>query len=209
MTIDTPKQIGAVNREVRTLDYEGKPARAVVVTQTYQTSLQDVWNAITTAERIPRWLMPITGDLTLGGRYQLVGNAGGTIQVCDAPRFLKVTWEYGGQVSWVEARIATVSPGSARLTIEHIAHPDDHWKKFGPGAVGVGWDLMVLGLATHLETGSDTVAAEGMAWMMSDEGKAFVRQSSEAWGRAAIAGGDDPDEARAAADQTTAAYTGA
>lgn len=209
MKIDTTTQIGAVNRDVRTLDYEGKPARSVVVAQTYPTSPQDLWNAITTAARIPRWLMPITGDLKLGGRYQLVGNAGGTIQACDAPRYLKLTWEYGGQISWVEARIEPVAPASARLTVEHIAHPDDRWQKFGPGAVGVGWDLMVLGLATHLETGSDTVAAEGMAWMMSDEGKAFVRQSSEAWGQAAIAGGTDPEVAKAAAAETTAAYTGA
>jgi uncharacterized protein YndB with AHSA1/START domain len=209
MQIDTKKQIGAVNREVRTLDYEGKPARSVVMAQTYQTSPQDLWNAMTTAERIPRWLLPITGDLKLGGRYQLEGNAGGTIQVCDAPRFLKVTWEYGGQISWVEARIEPVASGSARLTVEHIAHPDERWGQFGPGAVGVGWDLMLAGLDRHLGTGTSVNPEAAMTWMMSDDGKAFMRQSSDAWCAAAIAGGDDPNEAKAAATQTIAAYTGA
>lgn len=209
MTIDATKQIGAVTRQVQRLDYEGKPAKSVVIAQTYHTSVDDLWNAVTTAERIPRWLMPITGELKLGGRYQLVGNAGGTILVCDAPRFLKVTWEYGGKVSWVTATIEPVSAKSARLTIEHIAHPDEHWTQFGPGAVGIGWDLMVLGLATHIETGGSNVPEEGMKWVMSEGGKAFMRQSNEAWCEADITGGEDPEAAKAAAGRTITAYTGA
>jgi uncharacterized protein YndB with AHSA1/START domain len=208
MQIDIAKQVGAVAREVRSRDHEGQPARAVIVAQTYPTPPEDLWEAITTAERIPRWLMPITGELKLGGRYQLVGNAGGTILVCDRPRSLKVTWEYGGKTSWVEATISAAPNGSSRLTVEHLAHVDEHWTKFGPGAVGVGWDLMVLGLALHLETGRDKIPEEGMQWMMSDQGKAFVRQSSDAWGRADIAGGEDPEVATAAAARTTEAYGG-
>jgi uncharacterized protein YndB with AHSA1/START domain len=208
MAIDGPKQIGAVTREVHSLDYEGKPARSVVLRQLYKTSVEDLWDAVTTADRIPRWLMPITGELKLGGRYQLVGNAGGTILVCDQPRFLKVTWEYGGKVSWVTATIEPAPAGSARLTIEHVAHPDEHWSKFGPGAVGIGWDLMVLGLATHVETGASNVAEEGMKWVMSDAGKAFMRASNDAWCEADIAGGEAPEAAKAAAERTIAAYTG-
>jgi len=46
------------------------------------------------------------------------------------------------------------------------------------------------------------------AWVASDEGVAFTTASSDAWCAAAIVAGDPPDEARAAADRTTAAYTG-
>jgi hypothetical protein len=39
------------------------------------------------------------------------------------------------------------------LTLEHIAHKDgigeEHLKQFGPGAVGIGWDLALHGLARH------------------------------------------------------------
>ena len=42
----------------------------------------------------------------------------------------------------------------ARLTLEHIAHKDgigeEHLKQFGPGAVGIGWDLGLYGLERHL-----------------------------------------------------------
>lgn len=207
MQVDTPKQIGAVTREVHRLDYEGAPARSVIVAQTYQTSAEDLWEAVTTADRIARWLMPITGELKLGGRYQLVGNAGGTILVCQKPRLLKATWEYGGKVSWVTAAIEPLSDASARLTIEHIAHPDEHWSQFGPGAVGIGWDLMVLGLALHLETGA-SVTEDGLKWAATDGGKEFMRQSNDAWCNADIAGGEVPEVARAAAARTIAAYTG-
>ena len=44
--------------------------------------------------------------------------------------------------------------------------------------------------------------------MMSDNGKSFVRESSDAWGAAAIAGGEDAAAAQAAVSRTTAAYTG-
>jgi hypothetical protein len=43
---------------------------------------------------------------------------------------------------------------------------------------------------------------------MSDDGKAFMRGSSEAWGRAAAASGEDPAWAMAAAARTSAFYTG-
>lgn len=209
MEIDIAKQIGAVAREVASRDYEGKPARVVVASQTYSTTAEDLFEAITTAERIPRWFMPITGDLRLGGRYQLQGNAGGEILICEPPTHLRVTWEYGGETSWLEVWIEAVSPKSARLTLEHVAYvSDERWNQFGPGAVGAGWDLALVGLTLHIETGAPKITEAGMAWMMSDEGKSFVGQSSEAWCRASIAAGTDPAAAKAAADRTTAAYTG-
>jgi len=207
MEINIGRQLGAVTREVGGREYEGKPAKVVVLAQTYQTTPDDLWEAVTSAERIPRWLLPITGDLKLGGRYQLVGNASGTILVCDRPRHLKVTWEYDGKTSWVEAAIESAPNGSSRLTVEHWAHADDSWTQFGPGAAGVGWDLMVLGLALHLETGG-SVTEEGMKWLMSDEGKAFVRHSSDAWFQADLAGGENPEVAKAAAERTATAYGG-
>jgi uncharacterized protein YndB with AHSA1/START domain len=206
MHIDIPEQLGAVTRAVSSRTQDGKEARVVTASRTYATTPDDLWDALTTAERIPRWFTPISGDLRLGGRYQLQGNAGGEILVCEPPRHLKITWEYGGQTSWVELRIAKQGAGS-RLTLEHTMFPDDHWKQFGPGATGVGWDLALVGL-THHVAGSMADTKEGMEWMMSANGKSYVRASSEAWGNAAIASGEAPDVAQAAASRTTAAFTG-
>jgi hypothetical protein len=164
---------------------------------------------LTSAERIPRWFLPVSGDLRLGGRYQLQGNAGGTITRCEPPRLLALTWEWAGTASWLTVSLAEDPAGGTRLELEHIAHVDDEfWDRFGPGAVGVGWDLALMGLARHLATGA-TVGRDGAAaWSASDEGKDFVRRSSEDWCRASIAAGADDAAARAAAARTTASYGG-
>jgi uncharacterized protein YndB with AHSA1/START domain len=208
VAIDFARYVGAVTREVQDREIEGKLARVVVATRTYDTTIEDVWDALTNAERLPRWFVPITGDLKLGGRYQLQGNAVGTITTCEPPRHLAVTWEFGGGVSWVAVRLSPDPKGGTRLELEHAAHVEEHWKKYGPGAVGIGWDLGLLGLARHLETG-EAVTLEGGAWAESEDGKDFMRRSGEDWCRADIASGAEPRAAKAAAAQTIAFYTGA
>lgn len=201
---------GAEFREVVEREYEGKPSRVVVAVKTYATSASDLWDAITNPERIPRWFLPIEGDLKLGGRYQLKGNAGGTIKHCEAPEALDVTWEFGGGMSWVTVRLSPEG-GATRLTLEHIVHKsdaDEHWAKFGPAAVGVGWDLTLMGLGRHLASGETLSHEAAEAWMRSDEGKDLMRASAAAWAEAHIKGGEDPETARAMAERTAGFYTG-
>lgn len=209
MNTDVLRYIGAVTREVQNRDYNGRPAHVVVATCTYDTTIDDVWDAITSAERIPRWFLPVSGDLRLGGRYQLKGNAGGQITGCEPPRNFSVTWEFGGQVSWVEVHLSELSDGGTRLRLEHIADvPDETWNQFGPGAVGVGWDLTLMGLGRHLSTRTSVDPKDAAAWSSSEEGKDFMRRSSDEWFRASVAAGTDEAAAREAADRTAAAYLG-
>ena len=86
---------------------------------------------------------------------------------------------------------------------------DADWAEFGPGAVGLGWDLGLVGLATHLATGAAVAAGEGQAWAASPDGLRFTTAGSEGWYEADVASGTDPTVARGAADRTLAAYTGA
>jgi uncharacterized protein YndB with AHSA1/START domain len=204
---------GAEFRRVENREYLGKPAVVAVAVRSYDTTVDDLWDAITTPERLARWFLPVEGDLKLGGRYQLKGNAGGTITHCERPTALDVTWEFMGGVSWVNVRLAP-DGAKARLTLEHIAPKDgigeEHLKQFGPGAVGIGWDLGFYGLEQHLLNPAaprDQTAID--AWVASSDGKAFMRASGEAWGAAHAASGEDSDEARAKAERTIAAYTGA
>lgn len=203
---------GAEFRRVEDREYLGKPALVAVASRTYDTSAEDLWDAVTTPARLVRWFTAVEGDLRLGGRYQLKGNASGTITRCERPHFLELTWEIMGGTSWVNLHLEAVGE-RARFTLEHIAHKDgigeEHLKKFGPGAVGIGWDLSLYGLQRHLDDPAaslDHSAAE--AWMRSAEGKAFMRGSGDAWGAAHTAAGEDPAEARAKAERTIAAYTG-
>ena len=99
-------------------------------------------------------------------------------------------------------------PRGTRFELEHVAHVDaDRWGQFGPGAVGVGWDLTLLGLAKYLESGSSQNPQEAAAWSASEEGKQFMSLSSQKWCDASVAAGSGRAQAQAAADRTTAFYT--
>jgi uncharacterized protein YndB with AHSA1/START domain len=207
MQLDIHRHLGAVERSVTDTEREGKPARAVALSRTYPTGIEDLWDAVSNRERLPRWFAPVTGTLEPGGRFQVQGNAGGTITECDPPRRFAATWEYGGDVSWIELRLDPVGEDTARLTLTHTAHPSEFWEKFGPGAVGVGWELGFLGLALHLDR-PDAPRVDEAEFAASEDGTIFSRTSAHAWGEADIAGGAAPEQARGAARRTADFYTG-
>jgi len=197
--IDIVAELNRVHREVGT-----EPA-SVLVRRELNAEVADVWDACTDPVRIGRWFLPVTGDLTVGGRYQFEGNAGGEILHCEPPRLLRVTWEFGEtKPSAVEVRLEPAGEGRTLFELEHSGIQDPaQWDKFGPGAVGVGWDGMVLGLARHL-TGS--VKPEG--WERSPEAREFVNVSSAAWAAAHEKSGATSDEAARAARNTAGFYLG-
>ena len=216
--VDVNTQIEAVTRGLQTTEVDGEPARVQTLAQTFPAPIDDVWNAVTSADRIARWFLPVTGDLRLGGRYQLRGNAGGEVQECLPPNggagHYRITWTYGGAPdSWVTVRLAAVSDKETELELEHIAKvadvPEEFWDRFGPSATGIGWDQGLLGLALHLGGAHQgPKPEEAMEWMVGDEGKAFSRGSADAWAAAHVDDGADPETARKAAETTYQMYTG-
>jgi uncharacterized protein YndB with AHSA1/START domain len=209
MQIDAIEKAGLVTRTVEAVDRDGRPAKLLTAARTYPTAIEDLWDAVTNIERIPRWFLPITGELRVGGRYQLEGNAAGEVLECDPPRRFEITWELGGDTSWVTV-VLSGEPGAAeaRLELRHLAHvPDEMWDQYGPGGVGIGWDLALMGLDLHLSTGGSLDHAEVERWSGSPAGRDFVVRSSTAWGEASIAGGTEPGTARASAERVTGFYT--
>jgi uncharacterized protein YndB with AHSA1/START domain len=195
MDLSPIDHLGAVRRELTTVERDGVELRRLIVERTYPAPIGEVWDALTYPERIPRWFLPVSGDLRPGGRYQLEGNAGGTVLACDPPRELHVTWEYGGDVSWLGVRLTDSDTGpGTRLVLE-------------PGAVGLGWELALRALTEHLTTGEAVDPAAAAAWAASPAGLAFLTGCSDAWAQASIRSGEDADDAIAAAARCLAAYT--
>ncbi|MBH0781156.1 SRPBCC family protein [Nocardia bovistercoris] len=198
---------GLVTREVRSGTRDGAPTRIAVARRTYPTDRGDLWDALTDAERLPRWFLPVSGDLRVGGRYQLEGNAGGVVERCDEPESFAVTWEMGPQMSWLEITLSVDGAGT-RLELVHEAQVDpEFWTQYGPGAVGVGWDLALMGLGLHLASGEPVDPAAGLEFPTTPEGIAFVRTAATGWAEAAAADGDEPIAAHTAAEQTIVFYT--
>lgn len=207
--IDVASHLGAVARVVEDRMQDGKRMRVVVASRAYDTSIDDLWDALTNQERLPRWFAAVDGDLKLGGRFQVKGNAGGTITACVPPKSFSATWEFGGGVSWISIALAPTTAGGTHLTLEHIMEPvGDHWDKFGPGAVGVGWELGLLGLGIHVRSKAARDMFNEHVWGASDEGKDFVSKSGEGWIAADIKGGETPADATRRGKLTIAFYRG-
>ena len=207
MEFNPEEHLALVERSVLLLEREEQPAGAVTLARSFPTTVENLWEATTAADRIGRWFTPVSGELKLGGRYQLEGNAGGVITECERLERFALTWEFAGDVSWVEVAYSEDAEGMARLTLTHIALISPHWTQYGPGAVGVGWEMGLLGLALHLAQPEAPMPDEA-AFAASPNGKAFIVGSSEAWGEASVAAGTESRAARAAAERTTAFYTG-
>ena len=210
--IDVVKQLKAIEREVGEGQLAAGEARVVRLRRAYGASIDEVWDALTSPERIGRWFLPVSGDFRVGGRYQLEGNAGGEILVCERPNRLRISWVYGEPTSptdrsEVEVRLTSAGDESTILELEHVAIvPDEMWQQFGPGAVGVGWDGGMMGLALHLEGGEASIEDRD-AWPLTDEGRQFYGLSSEAWGEANRTAGADPAIVSQNVAATTAFYT--
>jgi uncharacterized protein YndB with AHSA1/START domain len=207
--IDVDHQINAVQRTIGTRTIDTGEAHVVTISQSYDTDPADLWDAVTNIERILRWFLPISGDLNVSGSYQLEGHAGGTVLTCDPPKNFTATWEWGGNISWIDVSISGDGPDRARLVVEHITHgEDDTWRNFGPGAVGIGWDSMLLGLALHLDTGESIDRSSGQQWTATQDGRRFLTLSGEGWYTAMVTGDADPAAARALTDRCIKAYLG-
>jgi uncharacterized protein YndB with AHSA1/START domain len=154
--IDILEHINAVQRWVgRT----GETA-TVRMRRTYQAEPEELWDALTDPERLKRWFLPVTGDLEVGGTFQIQGNAGGEILECEPPKRYRAT--FGGPTSVLELRLTAGSGASTELELEHemVGPPAPG----GAGAlwVGPGWDGALMGLALYVngELAEDVDPAE-------------------------------------------------
>ena len=75
--------------------------------------------------------------------------------------------------------------------------------------MGIGWDMMLLGLARHLSGAEPNGRELAATWLASDEARQFTTLSSELWCQASIAAGTPASEAWAAGERVIAVYTGA
>lgn len=204
--------LGAEFRDVGERMHSGKSVRVVTASRVFATTQDDLWDALTNKERLPRWFAPVEGLLQPGGHYKIEGNAKGKITHCDPPNAFDLTWVIFFNTSWVQVRLAPEESGT-RLSLEHLMRKgfmsEKHWKKYGPGATGVGWDIGLLSLGQHIETPVAAVTPkEQEAWFSEDAGKSFLRQCATAWGQSHIEGGEVRANAEAAADRTAKFYVG-
>lgn len=194
--IDIASQLNAIYRKVEQLPpADGSGERvSILLRRGYDAPIGDVWDGVTQPDRIKRWFMPISGELRVGGSFQLEGNAGGEILTCEPPRLLRVT--FGGPTSVVEVRLTVQGESETVLEMEHTVPIEMAQSGAGALYVGPGWDGALMGLDMFLrgEAVGDPVAAAN-----SLEVQKFSKQSVHAW--AAVV----KDSGTATAEQLAAA----
>src|SRR5829696_5257529 len=119
-------ELERARRRVEAGDVLAGRGHVVEVSRAYEASVEDLWDACTRPERIARWFLPVSGDLRLGGSYQLEGNAGGRIEACEPPRHLGLTWVSDINASLLAVDFAQLDGGRAELRLRHTVPDDDH-----------------------------------------------------------------------------------
>jgi uncharacterized protein YndB with AHSA1/START domain len=200
--IDIASQLNAIHRQVEQqppADGSGERV-SVLLRRSYDAPIGHVWDALTQPDRIKRWFMPISGELRVGGSFQLEGNAGGEILTCEPPRLLRVT--FGGPTSIVQVRLTPQGDSDTVLELEHTVPIEIAQSGAGALWVGPGWDGALLGLGLFLrgEAVGDPVAAAN-----SPEAQEFSRQSVHAWAEVVRDSGTATAEQLAAATEVSLA----
>ena len=209
--MDVGRMVGAVSRVVGTREIDGRPARVVVARRRYAGAIDEVWDALTNAERIPRWFLPVSGELAarrtlpVPGQRRRRDHARAIRRGCSPS-----PGRCGGQASWLTVRARagrrrrpTSSSSTSRTstTRSGISSGRRRRRRLGHGADGPG-------RAPHRNAGGRSGARRGVGRVRRTARRSRTA-CSESWADASIAAGTPADAARAAAGRTTAFYTGA
>jgi uncharacterized protein YndB with AHSA1/START domain len=115
----------------------------------FDTSIEDLWSAITEPARLARWIARVEGDFKPGGefyaRFTSTWEGPGRVDVCEPPRRLLVTMEPGQDEETVIEAILTPDGDHTRLVVEDRGLPVD----VAPSH-GAGWQAHLEDLATYL-----------------------------------------------------------
>src|SRR5699024_1285957 len=194
-----------------------KNGNTVSLAQSFAVAPEQLWSALTSADRLAAWFGRASGEIVAGGRFELPDmETSGRVLTLEIPRRRLLTWEFAKSVSEMELLVAPEEAGGdeddaeqrTRFELRHTVPADAHWATFGPAATGCGWDGALYGLALHLQDPSAALLPRLGAFASSPEGAAFTRATADAWCAAHVASGADRKPARKASVRTAAFYLG-
>lgn len=114
----------------------------------YDTDIDDLWQAITTRQRLARWMVDYTGDLREGGTWAVATEgdeepwATGKIAVCDAPRSFTTTWHATGEDPTHLTVTLEAVGGGTRMQLVHTGIRSIFY--------GAGWQTYLERLAAEV-----------------------------------------------------------
>jgi len=115
----------------------------------YDTTPEDLWTAMTDPARLARWIADVKGELAVGGAFHVTFTSGwegpGRVDVCEPAHRLLVTLSPGEDDETVIEAELVADGGRTWLWVEERGIPVPDL----PGN-GAGWQVHVEDLGTHL-----------------------------------------------------------
>ena len=123
--------------------------QTVTLVRSYSATAAEVWNALTTPERIARWYGTIVGTppRAVGDEFEVEIGEGmirrALLESCAAPSGLSYTWWSGdGDPGLVTIRLDAIADDETRLTVQH-----DRLRPHRMTQYGGGWEQNLVALA--------------------------------------------------------------
>ncbi|MBM7505467.1 SRPBCC domain-containing protein [Agromyces aurantiacus] len=115
--------------------------------EVYDTDPDDLWDAITTPERLARWMADYRGEFRLGGHWQAMQPDGGVycegeVTSCERPRGFTTTWTVAGEQPTLVTVQLEPDGSRTRLRLRH--------ERVTRLETGPGWHAHLEQLAGHL-----------------------------------------------------------
>jgi uncharacterized protein YndB with AHSA1/START domain len=110
----------------------------------YPTDVADLWDAVTTPERVSRWFARVEGTFALDQEFTLHfddGTARMAVVRCEPPTSASVEWRRDDGASLVTVQVSATGAGSSRLVLEHTGLPAADAPQYG-----TGWHWHLAGL---------------------------------------------------------------
>ncbi|MDJ1114513.1 SRPBCC domain-containing protein [Microbacterium dauci] len=121
----------------------------MVYEEVYRTDIDDLWSAVTTPDRLARWMAEYSGDLRDGGSWEVASDGEiwgrGTVTSCDAPHAFTTTWHATGEQPTELVVRLEPAEGGTRLVLEHTGIQSIFY--------GAGWQTYLERLVTLLAGG--------------------------------------------------------
>jgi uncharacterized protein YndB with AHSA1/START domain len=136
--------------------------QTVTLVRSYPAAAADVWNALTTPERIARWYGTIVGTppRAVGDEFEVEIGEGmvrrALLESCAAPSGLSYTWWSGdGDPGLVTIRLDAIAEDETRLTVQH-----DRLRPHRMTQYGGGWEQNLVALAGVLGAAGESDGEE-------------------------------------------------
>ncbi len=128
--------------------------------EVYPTTPHDLWEAVTTPDRLARWMTEYRGDLRVGGSWEAIASDGsvwgvGEVTSCDPPRGFETVWHAREEQPTVLRVELEQVDGGTRLRLRHEDVQSIYY--------GAGWHVYLEQLGRHVVDPLPTHADEA-AW---------------------------------------------